>query len=396
MSRILLGVSGSIAAFKAAVLAGNLIKSGHEVRVILTSGGARFVTPLTFEALTGAPVASDLWDESPGDSVMGHIDLARWAELFVVAPAGAGAIARLAFGLPTDLLGATALATTAPLLIAPAMETNMWTHPATKTHIATLRDRGATIVGPESGRLASGAVGAGRMTEPEQIAVEIDRLLQRGRSLAGRRVLVTAGPTYEAIDPVRYLGNRSSGKMGYAIAAEAQARGAEVVLVSGPTSLDAPHGVVRIDVESAAQMRDAVLREASTADAIVFSAAVADYTPATVADVKLERASALTLELMPTIDISAETAAVAPNAVRVGFALQTDDLHRKARAKLERKGLHLILANELSDDHNPFGSEFNHVSFIDASRTRDLGLMTKREVASALWDEIEKRFPEQT
>jgi phosphopantothenoylcysteine decarboxylase/phosphopantothenate--cysteine ligase len=393
MSRILLGVSGSIAAFKAATLTGDLVKTGHELRVILTAGGARFVTPLTFEALTGSPVAHDLWDEAPGTSSMGHVELARWAELLVVAPAGAGAIARLALGLPSDLLGATALACTAPLLVAPAMETNMWNHSATQEHMATLRARGATIVGPESGRLASGANGMGRMTEPDDITAAIELLLSHGRSLQGRRVLVTAGPTYEAIDPVRFLGNRSSGKMGYAIAVEAHARGADVVLVSGPTALDAPGGVTRVDVESAAQMRAAVLREAPGADVIVLSAAVADYSPATVADQKVERASSLTLELTPTIDISAETATVAPHALRVGFALQTHDLHRKAQAKLERKGLHLIVANELSTEHNPFGSERNRVSFIAADETRDLDLMTKRDVAVALWDEIEKRLP---
>jgi phosphopantothenoylcysteine decarboxylase/phosphopantothenate--cysteine ligase len=389
VSRILLGVSGSIAAFKAAALASLLVQRSHEVRVILTPGGARFVKPLTFEAITANSVAHDLWDESPGSSRMGHIELARWADLLAVAPAGASAIARLALGLPTDLLGAAALSSPAPLLLAPAMESHMWAHPATQGHVRVLHERGATIVGPESGRLASGAIGAGRMAEPETIAIAIERLLTRRSSLAGKRVLVTAGPTYEPIDPVRFIGNRSSGKMGYAVAMEAQERGAEVVLISGPTALQPPPGVECIAVESTVEMRAAVLDRAALSDVLVFSAAVADFTPAARASRKLERSASVTLDLVPTSDIAAEAATAAPHAIRIGFALQTDDLHRKAREKLERKGLHLIIANELSDAHNPFGADENRVTLITRDGLHQLPLLPKREVAAAIWDAIE-------
>lgn len=385
--RVILGVSGSIAAFKAAALASSLIQSEYEVQVVLTDGGARFVPALTFEAITGRAVASDVWDEDIAGSRMGHLALARWGDVLVVAPASAGAIARLALGIPADMLGAVALAAPSPLLIAPAMETGMWRHPATQEHVETLRRRGAVIVGPLSGRLASGASGEGRMAEPQAIVVEIERTLKTRHDLSGVRVLVTAGPTYEAVDPVRFVGNRSSGKMGYAVAEEARDRGAEVTLISGPVSLPAPPEVTLVPVESHAQMRDAVLTAIRDQDVVVMAAAVSDFAPAAPATEKIKRGdSSLALELAATSDIAAEAARANRHALHIGFALETGELVERAREKLGRKGQGMVVANAVTPDHNPFGSDTNRVALVTPDGVEELRETSKREVARHIWD----------
>lgn len=385
--KIVLAITGSIAAFKGAALASELVKRGHEVRAILTPGATRFVTQLTLEGLTGRAAAVDLWDEHPGASRMGHLELARWADVLAVAPASAGAISRMALGSTADLLGAVALACPAPVLIAPAMESTMYRHPATQEHLQTLRARGGVVVGPEIGRLASGASGEGRMSEPLVVADAIEHLLQRRTDLLGIRVLITAGPTVERIDPVRYIGNRSSGKMGYALAEEAHARGADVILVSGPTGLP-PIPIETIRVESTEEMRRAVIERAPAMDVVVMAAAVADFRPTRVDTEKRKRTGKICLELEPTPDIAVEVSEVAPDVVHVGFALETQDLLASARSKLERKGQDLVVANALSADHNPFDSETNRVYLVTADGIRDLPEMPKREVAAVIFDTV--------
>jgi phosphopantothenoylcysteine decarboxylase/phosphopantothenate--cysteine ligase len=407
---VLLGVSGSVAAFKAPALASEMVKAGVQVRAVLTPAGARFVTPLTFEAITGNTATVDVWDERPGSSRMGHLELARWADVLVIAPASANILARLSLGLAGDMLTSAALACRAPLVIAPAMETEMWLHPATRQHLAVLTERGATVVGPVRGRLASGTEGEGRMAEPADILECVRHVLLRAADLAGLRVVVTAGPTLEAIDPVRFIGNRSSGKMGFAIAEEARDRGASVLLITGPTALLDPPRIELIHVESAAEMREALVgglepsgtgtaasspgvdRELGTStkrpDVIVMAAAIADFRPAGRSTQKIRRGKGLSLELVPTGDLAQEVARLAPEAFHVGFALESTDLVEGARQKLRRKGQQLVVANLISDEHDPFGSDTNRVTFVSASDTRELPQMSKREVARRLWDEI--------
>lgn len=407
---MLLGVSGSIAAFKAPALASEMVKAGMAVRVVLTPGGARFVTPLTFETVTGNSVAIDVWDEQPGGSRMGHLELARWADVLVVAPASADILARLSLGLAGDMLTSVALACRAPLVIAPAMETEMWLHPATQQHLATLTERGATSVGPVSGRLASGTEGEGRMAEPTAILQQVRQVLGRAADLAGLQVVVTAGPTIEAIDPVRFIGNRSSGKMGFAIAEEGRDRGARVLLITGPTAIPDPANIDVIHVESAADMREVLLDAlkrpgADTAagspdadrglgnstkrpDIIVMAAAIADFRPASRSAQKIRRDQTLSLELVPTSDLAQELAKLAPEVFHVGFALESADLVEGARQKLRQKGQQLVVANLVSDEHDPFGSDTNRVTFVSAADTLELPQLSKREVARKLWDEI--------
>lgn len=391
-NHIVLAVSGSIAAFKAAKLASDLVSDGMKVRPILTDGASHFVTPLTFEAITGMPAGNSVWNEQIGETRMGHIELARWADLLVVAPASANTIARLALGLADDLLGCTALSTRAPLLLAPAMETGMWLHPATQGHVDLLRARGARLVGPESGRLASGAEGVGRMAEPPVILRAIRGIVSGRRDLNGRSVLITAGPTYERIDPVRFIGNRSSGKMGYALAREAVSRGADVLLVSGPTSLDDPPGVSVVRVESAAEMEQAVLAAVASRDVVIMAAAVSDFAPAAPWDTKLKRRHHFALDLRPTSDIAAAASRAAPDAFHVGFALETEDLLTGARDKLHRKHQQLVVANRVSTSHVPFGSDTNEVTLVHADGHVELPRMSKTEVARAVWDDIVKRL----
>ncbi len=348
--RVLLGVSGGIAAYKAAYLVRRLVEAGAEVQVVLTENAARFVTALTFQALSGRTVRTGLWDEA-AEAAMGHIELARWADRIVVAPASADLIARLAHGHADDLLSTLCLASAAPVAIAPAMNQQMWAQPATQANVALLRGRGVRIIGPGVGDQACGDVGAGRMSEPEDIVAALAADVLRGDLLRGKRVLVDAGPTHEPIDPVRFIGNRSSGRMGFAVAAAAAAQGAEVTLVAGPVSLPTPAGVRRIDVRSAAQMHAAVLAEAPNADIFIATAAVADYRPESVSPSKLKKTGeAIALKLVQNADILADVAALPERPFVVGFAAETDNVEAYARAKLERKKLDLIAANLVAEN----------------------------------------------
>jgi phosphopantothenoylcysteine decarboxylase / phosphopantothenate---cysteine ligase len=389
--RILVGVTGGIAAYKAAELVRLLVKAGAEVRVVMTPAATRFITPLTMQALSSHPVATDTFDLGQ-EATIGHIELADWAELLVVAPASADAIARLALGLANDLLTTIALACKAPLLVAPAMNVNMWSHVALQQNLQTLQARGALTVGPGVGELACGWVGSGRIAEP----VEIERacVLALGpRDWQGLPVVVTAGPTHEAIDPVRFLGNRSSGKMGFAVARAAARRGAEVTLVAGPTALDTPPGARRVDVESARELRAAVLEHVEGAAAVVMAAAVADYRPRAAATGKLKKAAlggtpALELELNP--DILAELGARAfagRRPVLVGFAAETADVERHAVEKLCAKRCDLMVANDVGEPGSGFGTETNRVILVGADGTVErLPLLTKAEVAERILD----------
>jgi phosphopantothenoylcysteine decarboxylase/phosphopantothenate--cysteine ligase len=346
--RILLGVCGGIAAYKAADLVRRLRDAGAAVRVVMTANAEHFVGAATFQALSGEPVRTSLWDPQ-AEAAMGHIELARWADTLLIAPATGDTIARLAHGHADDLLTTLALATDAPLVLAPAMNRLMWAHPATQANVAMLRDRGARVIGPGSGDQACGEVGEGRMAEPLDIVAALASSSEAG-ALAGRRVLVSAGPTYEDLDPVRFIGNRSSGRMGFAVAQAAAAAGADVVLVAGPVALPTPPRVRRIDVRSAAQMRDAVLDEAVNADVYVGAAAVADYRPVERAPGKIKKtAASLELALERTPDILAELATLPQRPMLVGFAAETDDVEAYARDKLARKDLDLIAANRVGE-----------------------------------------------
>lgn len=352
--RILLGVTGGIAAYKSADLVRRLRERGAEVQVVMTEAATEFVTPLTFQALSGRPVRTKLWDAA-AEAAMGHIELARWADRVLVAPATADFIARLAHGLADDLLATLCLATEAPVAIAPAMNRVMWSNAATQANVATLRARGVAVLGPAEGEQACGETGAGRMLEPSDLA---DRLLA-GRPaaphantalLAGRKVVVTAGPTRERIDPVRFITNRSSGKMGYAVAEAARDAGADVVIVSGPVNLPAPAGVRRVCVETAEQMLAAVQAEIADTDIFIAAAAVSDYRPLQVSSEKIKKTSdSLLLALSRTPDILATVAAGSPRPFVVGFAAETQNVERNALAKLEGKRLDMIAANQVGD-----------------------------------------------
>ncbi|MCC7256540.1 MAG: bifunctional phosphopantothenoylcysteine decarboxylase/phosphopantothenate--cysteine ligase CoaBC [Dokdonella sp.] len=348
--RVLLGVSGGIAAYKGAELVRRLRDAGAQVRVVLTANAARFVTALTFQALSGHPVRTSLWDDA-AEAAMGHIELARWADEVLIAPASADLIARLAQGHADDLLSTLCLACAAPLSIAPAMNQQMWAHAATQANLARLRERGVRVFGPGVGEQACGDVGSGRLLEPVEI-VEALAATRAPRVLVGTRVLVSAGPTFEDIDPVRFIGNRSSGRMGFAIAAAARDAGAQVTLVAGPVNLSTPAGIERVDVRSAQQMHAAVLARAAGADVFISTAAVGDFRPEAVACQKLKKAdrnSGLTLNLVQNPDILAEVAALPRRPFVVGFAAETHDVEAYARAKLERKKLDLIAANQVGN-----------------------------------------------
>lgn len=348
--RILLGVSGGIAAYKACELTRRLRDAGAQVRVVLTQNAARFVTPLTFQALSGQPVRAELWDES-AELGMGHLELAHWAQCVLIAPASADIIARLAHGLADDLLTTLCLASNAPLIIAPAMNHHMWLHAATQANIATLRERGATILGPDDGPLAEGESGPGRLLEPHAIIDALMRVGENARTrgaLAGLRVLVNAGPTYEDIDPVRFLGNRSSGRMGFAVAAAAHDAAARVTLIAGPVSLPTPDDVQRIDVRSAREMHDAVLAAIGQTDIFIATAAVADWRAAEPSARKIKKTGAPpALALTENPDILAEVAMRDPRPFVVGFAAETHDFECNARDKLARKKLDMVAANEV-------------------------------------------------
>lgn len=387
--RLLLGVGGGIAAYKSAELVRRARERGAEVQVVMTEAASQFIGAATFQALSGRSVRSSLWDEA-AEAAMGHIELARWATQLLIAPATADLIARLRAGLADDLLTTLALASAAPLALAPAMNQQMWQHPATQDNLQALGARGVVLLGPASGDQACGDVGPGRMWEAEQI---LDALTPAAAGpLAGLRVLVSAGPTLEDIDPVRYIGNRSSGKMGFAIAAAAHAAGAKVDLVAGPVHLPTPPGCRRHDVRSALQMRTAVLDLAAGSAVYIGAAAVADYRPQSAAEHKIKKkGEAMTLQLQRNPDIVAEVAALPQRPLVVGFAAETQDLEHFARGKLAAKGLDLIVANRVGPDA-AFDRDDNALLVLDQQQRWDLGSGDKRELATRLVALIAERL----
>jgi phosphopantothenoylcysteine decarboxylase / phosphopantothenate---cysteine ligase len=402
---IIVGICGGIASYKAVDLVSQLQQAGALVDVIMTEHAEEFIRPLTFATMSHRPVYSNLWEAS-GQAAERHIALAEEAELLAIVPATATTIAKLAHGIADNLLTTVALATKAPLLLAPAMYGEMYTHPATQANLALLRERGAEIVEPEVGRLASGAIGPGRLPETSVLLGAISITLGRRGDLAGRHVVVTAGGTQEPIDPVRYVGNRSSGKMGYALATEARDRGAHIILISGPVALQAPYGVELRSVETAMQMRDAVHEAVADADVLVMSAAVADFRPASPAAQKIKKGSGeghafdeqggLPLHLVRNPDILGELAekfheqgAGTKRLIRVGFAAETEDLVTNAQSKLIAKQLDLLVANDVSRADSGFGTDTNKVLIFHADGTvEDLPVMPKTGVAAAIWDRI--------
>jgi len=390
--RVTVGVSGGIAAYKAAELVRALQRRGVEVHVVMTEAATRFVQPLTFAALTGHKVITNLWEEggeATYESSIEHIGEAQWTEALVVAPATANILAKFANGIADDFLTTMYLATPAPVLVAPAMNVNMWQHPAVRTNLETLRQRGVRVVDPGTGDLACGMVGEGRMAEPEAIAEVVFNALGRRKDLAGEVVLVTAGGTREALDPVRYIGNRSSGKMGYALADAAQSRGAKVILVSGPTAIHAPARCEMVRVTTAEEMRTAVLGRMTEATMVIKAAAVADYRPVNVSERKLKRTGPMTLDLAPTEDILAEvTKQRRPGQLIVGFAAETENMTENGRAKLLRKGADAIVVNDVSGEGVGIDADRNAATFLTASTSIDMPEMTKRKLADRILDEI--------
>ena len=390
MSRVLLGVSGGIAAYKACELVRLLVRGGHEVRVIATRNGLRFAPAAALEALSGHRVRHELFDAAE-EAEIGHIALADWAEVLLIAPATAQTLARLAHGLADDLLSTVCLATRAPLVLAPAMNVNMYRHPATQENLATLQKRGASVVGPESGELACGWEGEGRLAALEQIHGAVERALAP-QDLHGELVLVTAGPTAEPIDPVRVISNRSSGKMGFAIAGEAARRGAEVLLVSGPVALATPFGVQRIDVQTTEQMLAAVMEGLERATIVIKAAAVADYRVRSAAASKIKRAgkAELSVELVANPDISVAVAARKGGRILVGFAAETERLLENATDKLVRKGYDLIVGNDVSRPEIGFDSDRNEVLVIGPKPDQVLRVSEapKRDVARRILDRV--------
>jgi phosphopantothenoylcysteine decarboxylase / phosphopantothenate---cysteine ligase len=381
--RILLGVTGGIAAYKSPDLVRRLREQGAEVQVVMTAAAREFVTAATFQAVSGRPVRTDLWDAA-AEAAMGHIELARWAELVLVAPASADFLARLAAGLADDLLSTLCLATAAPIAVAPAMNHLMWANAATRANVTTLEQRGLQILGPAEGEQACGEVGAGRMLEPLDLVDRASLLLRGGGPLRGRRVLITAGPTRERIDPVRFISNRSSGKMGFAVAQAAREAGAEVILVSGPVNLGTPAGVRRIDVESAADMLTAVLGEVEGADIFISTAAVADYRPAVAAEQKIKKTSdRMDLSMERTPDVLATVAARVNRPFVVGFAAETESVEQHARAKLLKKNLDMIAANEVGHD-KAFDCEDNQLLILWRAGRRELARASKITLARQL------------
>jgi phosphopantothenoylcysteine decarboxylase/phosphopantothenate--cysteine ligase len=382
--RILLGVTGGIAAYKSPDLVRRLRERGAEVQVVMTGGARRFITALTLQAVSGRPVRDTLWDES-AEAAMGHIELARWADAVLVAPATADFLARLAHGHADDLLATLCLATSAPLYLAPAMNQQMWANSATAANVALLKDRGATILGPGEGDQACGETGPGRMLEPEQLAEQTLSRHSANRVLAGQRVVVSAGPTRERLDPVRFISNRSSGKMGYAVAQAARDAGATVVLVSGPVSIDPPSGVEFVAVESAQQMYDAVHRALAAADIYIGAAAVADYQAPAVAAQKIKKsADKMQLELVKAPDILASVAALTSGRpFVVGFAAETENVEENARAKLVRKRADMIAANRVGDGL-AFDCDDNSLLVLWAGGREEIASCGKPELARRL------------
>jgi phosphopantothenoylcysteine decarboxylase / phosphopantothenate---cysteine ligase len=387
--RVLLGVTGGIAAYKACILTRLLTQAGATVQVVMTPSATRFVGTDTFAALSGRPAYTEVWEE-PG-SVL-HVRLARGADMCVVAPATANVIAKLSAGIADDLITSTLLEATCPLVVAPAMHSGMWEHPATQANVRSLRERGTVMVGPAKGPLAAGDEGVGRMAEPEDILATLEEVASRGRDLAGRRIVVTAGPTWEPVDAVRFLGNRSTGRMGFAVAREAFDRGADVTLVVGPGTVEPPEGPRMVRVATAEEMRMSVLKAAQDADAVIMAAAVADFRPRKAAPGKLKKEKGPPrLELVPTPDILAELGQMKGDRVLVGFAAETEDVETAGRTKLVSKGLNLLVANEVGREGTGFAAESNHAAIL--SRTGDdepLRQWTKAELAAALCDRLTK------
>lgn len=388
---IVVGVTGSIAAYKTADLVSQLVKQEAEVEVILTRGARAFIAPLTLAALAGRPARTG-WLEDASGPAMTHIELAGRADALVIAPATAHTIARLALGLADDLLTATALATRAPVLVVPAMNTQMYLHPATQDNLRRLKELGYHVVEPESGRLACGVTGPGRLPATEAILAAISHLLARGRELEGRTIMITAGGTREPFDPIRFISNRSSGKMGYALAAEALARGAEVILVSAPVSMEPPPGVKLVSIETAQEMHDAVMEYFPHVDAVIKAAAVADYRPVEVAGQKIKKQTGRwVVELEPTPDILRELGRQKTRQVLVGFAAETEELEEHGREKLQEKNLDLIVANDVTRPGAGFGADTNIVTLIFADgRVEALPKLSKREVAERILDAVIK------
>ena len=393
--KIVLGITGSIAAYKACLLIRLLIKRGAEVQVVITPAGKEFITPITLSALTGKPVISDFFSQRDG-TWHSHVDLGLWADAMVIAPATASSIGKMANGVADNMLITTYLSMKAPVFVAPAMDLDMYAHPSTQENLETLRRYGNHIIEPGSGFLASHLEGKGRMQEPETIVAELEDFFTP-KDLSGRRVLITAGPTYEKIDPVRFIGNYSSGKMGFALAEECARRGADVELVAGPVALSAPlhPRIRRTNVESAAQMMQACESLWPACQAGILCAAVADYTPAEVADAKIkrEKTGAMTLELLPTQDIAATLGSQkAAGQVLVGFALETNEEQHNAQDKLRRKRFDFIVLNSLRDAGAGFRTDTNKISIIDATSVTPYPLKSKREVATDIVDQLAKRM----
>lgn len=390
--RILLGITGGIAAYKTPDLVRRLRERGAEVQVVVTAAAQQFVTPMALQAVSGRAVRESLWDPA-AEAAMGHIELARWADAVLVAPATAEFMARLVHGRADDLLATLCVATAAPLHLAPAMNRLMWANPATQANVAALRARGVVLHGPASGEQACGESGEGRMLEPAELADAVCGSLAASRPLAGRKVVVSAGPTRERLDPVRFLTNRSSGKMGYAVAQAAREAGAEVVLVSGPVALPTPPGVTRVDVETAREMYDAVHAAVRGADAYIGAAAVADYQPARVSAGKIKKdAPTMTLELVKAPDILASVAALEPRPFVVGFAAETERVEEHARAKLARKRLDLIAANRVGDGL-AFDRDDNALVVLWDGGREELATAGKLELARRLVAMVAARLP---
>lgn len=389
---IVLGISGGIAAYKAAHLLRLLVKRGAEVQVVITPNGKEFITPVTLSALSGKPVVSEFFTANTGEW-HSHVDLGLWADLMIIAPATASTIAKMATGVADNMLITTYLSAKEHVMIAPAMDLDMWAHPSTQRNILQLEKDGVEVIYPASGELASHLTGKGRMEEPENIAERIEAFFCRTRDLEGKKVTITAGPTYENIDPVRFVGNYSSGKMGYALARSCRDRGAEVTLISGPVSLEAPPGVERIEVKSAIEMHSRALELQKNSDIMIFAAAVADYRPEKTASAKMKRdgRDEITLKLIKNPDIAGDCGKCKlPGQLMVGFALETEDGHKNALGKLERKNLDMIVLNSLSDEGAGFGTDTNKVEIITAGSDLSLPLKDKKEVARDITDEIVK------
>ena len=387
---VVLGVTGGIAAYKACELTSRLRKAGAQVYVIMTKNACQFVAPLTFETLSNHPVATDTFAR-PETWEVEHVALAKRADVFVIAPATANILAKMACGLADDMLSTTVLATRAPVLVAPAMNTGMWDNPATQENVKRLRQRGVHFIGPEGGFLACGDTGAGRMSEPKDIFDAIEKLLAMQQDLAGLSVLVTAGPTQERLDPVRFITNRSSGKMGYAIAAAAAARGASVTLVTGPTSLPIPQGVNAVRILSTQELYDQMLALCPKMDVVIQAAAPADFTPETVADQKIKKQGnePLVIRLTQTPDVAAAVGKTKKEGqTLVGFAAETNDVLQNAQKKLAKKNLDLIVANDVTAPGAGFDVDTNIVTFVTQDGLEKLPKMKKAEVADALLDRI--------